>query len=77
MSEDRSLTRAAIMLAVSDIERSIAFCRDVLGFERIDYPDIPLLRLGDLQLFLVEESSAAPDRRRSRSFRPRTEDAFP
>lgn len=62
MSEDRSLTRAAIMLAVSDIERSIAFYRDVLGFERIDYPDIPLLRLGDLQLFLVEESPAAPDR---------------
>lgn len=40
----------------------MAFYRDVLEFEPIDYPHIPLLRLGDLQLFLVEESPPTPDR---------------
>jgi len=50
------------MLAVRDVERSVAFYCDVLGFERLEYPHIPLLRRGDLQLFLVEESPPTDDR---------------
>jgi len=56
------LIRAAVMLAVRDAERSVAFYRDVLGFEQLEYPEIPLLRRGDLQLFLVEESPPTDDR---------------
>lgn len=50
------------MLAVRDVERSVAFYCDVLGFEQLEYPHIPLLRRGDLQLFLVEESPPTDDR---------------
>ena len=50
------------MLAVRDVKRSVAFYCDVLGFERLEYPHIPLLRRGDLQLFLVEESPPTDDR---------------
>ena len=57
-----TLVRAALMLAVRDVERSVSFYRDVLGFERLEYPDIPLLRRGDLQLFLVEASPPTDDR---------------
>jgi catechol 2,3-dioxygenase-like lactoylglutathione lyase family enzyme len=38
------------MFAVRDVERSVAFYCDVLGFERVDYPHIPLLRHGGLEL---------------------------
>jgi len=50
------------MLAVRDAERSLAFYCDVLGFERLDYPHIALVRRGNLQLFLVEESPPTADR---------------
>ncbi len=50
------------MLAVRDVERSVTFYCDVLGFEQLEYPHIPLLRRGDLQLFLVEESPPTDDR---------------
>ena len=50
------------MLAVRDAERSVSFYRDVLGFEQLEYPHIPLLRRGNLQLFLVEESPPTDDR---------------
>lgn len=56
------MIRAAVMLAVRDVERSVSFYRDVLGFEQLAYPHIPLLRRGDLQLFLVEESPPTHDR---------------
>ncbi len=50
------------MLAVRDVERSVCFYRDVLGFEQLEYPHIPLLSYGNLQLFLVEESPPTGDR---------------
>lgn len=50
------------MLAVRDVERSLAFYRDILGFEQLEYPQIPLLRRGALELFLVEESPPTDDR---------------
>jgi catechol 2,3-dioxygenase-like lactoylglutathione lyase family enzyme len=56
------LLRGVLMLAVSDVERSLRFYCDVIGFEQLDYPDIPLLRLGNLQLFLVEHSPPARNR---------------
>ncbi len=56
------LVRAALMLAVSEVERSAAFYRDVLGFEELAYPHIRLLRRSDLQLFLVERSPPTSDR---------------
>lgn len=50
------------MLTVRDAVRSVAFYRDVLGFESIEYPHIPLLHRGSLQLFFVEESPPTNDR---------------
>jgi catechol 2,3-dioxygenase-like lactoylglutathione lyase family enzyme len=50
------------MLAVRDVSRSIRFYRDRLGFEQVEYPGIPLLRLGNLLLFLVEHSPPTADR---------------
>ncbi len=50
------------MLAVRDVQRSADFYCDVVGFERLDYPHIPLVRRGNLQLFLVEESPPTDDR---------------
>ncbi len=61
-ARESGLTRAAVMLTVRDAERSTTFYRDVLGLEQLDYPDIPLLRRGNLQLFLVEESPPTLDR---------------
>jgi len=50
------------MLTVRDVARSVAFYRDILGFEQLEYPHIPLLRRGQLELFLVEESPPTADR---------------
>ena len=54
--------RVALMLAVADVERSVAFYTDLLGFERLEYPEIPLLRRGELHLFLVPPSPPTTDR---------------
>lgn len=56
------LSHAATMLVVSDVERSLAFYRDMLGFEQLEYPHIPLLRCGTLYLHLVETSPPTADK---------------
>jgi catechol 2,3-dioxygenase-like lactoylglutathione lyase family enzyme len=56
------LIRAGVMLVVRDSRTSVAFYQDILGFELLDYPHIPLLRRGTLELFLVEESPPTADR---------------
>jgi catechol 2,3-dioxygenase-like lactoylglutathione lyase family enzyme len=50
------------MIVVRDVERSALFYRDILGFEQVPYPQIPLLQRGTMQLFLVEASPPTPDR---------------
>lgn len=56
------LRHAAMMLAVRDVEVSVAFYRDALGFEQLPYPHIPLLRCGGLLLHLVEHSPPTEDK---------------
>jgi len=56
------LIRAAVMLTVRDVRRSVKFYRDVMGFDQLEYPHIALLRRGRLELFLVEESPPTDDR---------------
>ncbi|HSK96345.1 MAG TPA: VOC family protein [Euzebyales bacterium] len=56
------LSHAATMLVVSDVERALGFYRDLLGFEQLEYPHIPLLRCGNLYLHLVETSPPTVDK---------------
>jgi catechol 2,3-dioxygenase-like lactoylglutathione lyase family enzyme len=56
------LLRGATMLAVGDVERSLRFYRDIVGFEQLAYPHVPLLALGNLQIFLVGHSPPTDDR---------------
>jgi catechol 2,3-dioxygenase-like lactoylglutathione lyase family enzyme len=62
MSERSGVVRAAVLLSVRDVVRSVAFYRDVIGFEEVPYPGIPLLRFHNLELFLVEDSPPTSDK---------------
>jgi catechol 2,3-dioxygenase-like lactoylglutathione lyase family enzyme len=57
--------RAGVILAVSDVERSVAFYRDTLGFEVeavYDDPPYATLALAGTRLSLAEQGHAAEDR---------------
>ncbi len=55
--------RVAPMLAVADLERSVAFYRDRLGFEvRERSEGLALLVLGPALFYLVAESAPTPDK---------------
>jgi len=57
--------RAGAILAVSDFERSVAFYRDLIGFEveaRYDDPPYATLTLAGTRLSLAEQGHAAEDR---------------
>ena len=56
------LAHVATMLAVADVERSLDYYRDRLGFEEVEYPNIPLLRCGGMLLHLVEVSPPTADK---------------
>jgi catechol 2,3-dioxygenase-like lactoylglutathione lyase family enzyme len=57
------VVHVATMLAVVDIERSVAFYRDRLGFEVEEHtPDLALLRHGTMLLYLVTDSPPTPDK---------------
>lgn len=58
-------TRAGVILAVADVERSVAFYRDALGFEveaLYDDPPYATLALAGARLSLAEQGHAAEDR---------------
>jgi catechol 2,3-dioxygenase-like lactoylglutathione lyase family enzyme len=58
-------TRAGAILAVADVEASVAFYRDRLGFEleaSYDDPPYATLALAGARLSLAEEGHAAEDR---------------
>jgi catechol 2,3-dioxygenase-like lactoylglutathione lyase family enzyme len=58
-------TRAGAILAVADVERSVAFYRDALGFEvEVVYEDPPYatLVLAGTRLSFAEQGHAAEDR---------------
>ena len=57
--------RAGAILAVSDFERSLAFYRDLIGFEveaTYDVPPYATLTLADTRLSLAEQGHPAEDR---------------
>ena len=57
--------RAGVILAVSDVERSLAFYRDLLGFEVeavYDDPPYATLALAGARLSLAEQGHPAEDR---------------
>jgi catechol 2,3-dioxygenase-like lactoylglutathione lyase family enzyme len=57
--------RAGVILAVSDVERSIGFYRDALGFEveaLYDDPPYATLTLAGTRLSLAEQGHPADDR---------------
>jgi lactoylglutathione lyase len=58
-------TRAGAILAVADFERSLAFYRDLMGFEveaTYDDPPYATLTLAGTRLSLAEQGHAAEDR---------------
>jgi catechol 2,3-dioxygenase-like lactoylglutathione lyase family enzyme len=58
-------TRAGAILAVADVERSLGFYRDALGFEveaLYDDPPYATLALAGARLSLAEQGHAAEDR---------------
>ncbi len=58
-------TRAGVILAVADVDRSLAFYRDALGFELeavYDDPPYATLALAGTRLSLAEEGHPAEDR---------------
>ena len=58
-------TRAGAILAVSDVDRSLAFYRDLIGFEveaTYDEPPYATLTLAGTRLSLAEEGHPAEDR---------------
>ena len=58
------VTRAGVILAVSDFERSLAFYRDTLGFEleaTFDQPAYAILVSGSTRISLAEQGHAADD----------------
>jgi lactoylglutathione lyase len=58
-------TRAGAILAVSDVDRSLAFYRDLIGFEveaTYDDPPYATLALAGTRLSLAEQGHPAEDR---------------
>jgi catechol 2,3-dioxygenase-like lactoylglutathione lyase family enzyme len=58
-------TRVGVILAVADVERSVAFYRDALGFEveaLYDDPPYATLVLAGTRLSVAEQGHAADDR---------------
>jgi catechol 2,3-dioxygenase-like lactoylglutathione lyase family enzyme len=58
-------TRAGVILAVSDVDRSLAFYRDLIGFEveaTYDDPPYATLMLSRTRLSLAEQGHPAEDR---------------
>ena len=58
-------TRAGVILAVADVERSVAFYRDALGFAveaLYDDPPYATLTLAGMRLSLAEQGHPADDR---------------
>jgi catechol 2,3-dioxygenase-like lactoylglutathione lyase family enzyme len=58
-------TRVGVILAVADVERSVAFYRDALGFEVeavYDDPPYATLSLAGTRLSFAEQGHAAEDR---------------
>ena len=58
--------RAGAILAVSDVDRSLAFYRDLIGFEveaTYDGPPYATLTLAGTRLSLAEQGHPAKDRR--------------
>ena len=58
-------TRGGVILAVSNVDRSVAFYRDALGFEVeavYDDPPYATLALAGTRLSLAEQGHAAEDR---------------
>jgi catechol 2,3-dioxygenase-like lactoylglutathione lyase family enzyme len=65
MAGSVSVTRAGAILAVADVERSIAFYRDSLGFEveaTYDDPPYATLARAGMRLSLAEQGHPAEDR---------------
>jgi catechol 2,3-dioxygenase-like lactoylglutathione lyase family enzyme len=59
----QDIVHAATMLAVADLERSVEFYRDRLGFEvRERSPGLALLACGPMLLYLVADSPPTPDK---------------
>lgn len=59
------VARAGVILAVSDVDRSLAFYKDVLGFEVeaiYDDPPYATLTLAGMRLSLAEQGHPAEDR---------------
>jgi lactoylglutathione lyase len=57
------LIHTATMLVTNDMDRSVAFYRDLFGFEVRDHEDsIALLSLGSMLLYLVTESPPTSDK---------------
>lgn len=59
-----AVTRAGAILAVADVERSLAFYRDSLGFAveaTFDDPPYAILSLAATRLSLAEQGHRAPD----------------
>src|SRR5690349_24845284 len=67
---DSAIVRATginhVSIAARDLEESTRFYEQVLGMERIPAPDFPRpvrwLRVGEMQLHLLLDPSAAPQR---------------
>jgi len=58
-------TRAGVILAVADVDRSVAFYRDAIGFgveARYDDPPYATLALAGTRLSLAEQGHPAEDR---------------
>jgi glyoxylase I family protein len=59
------VTRAGVILAVADVDRSVAFYRDLMGFAvdaRYDDPPYASLSRAGMRLSLAEQGHAAEDR---------------
>lgn len=60
---ENSFIHAATMLAVGDIERSVEFYRDKIGFKVLEQQaDYALLKLEYMLLYFVTESPPTPDK---------------
>lgn len=58
-------TRAGVILAVADVDRSLTFYRDLIGFEveaTYDDPPYATLALAGMRLSLAEQGHPAEDR---------------
>ncbi len=59
----QAVVHVATMLAVADLDRSVALYRDRLGFEvREEVPGLALLGHGPMLLYLVTDCPPTPDK---------------